>query len=294
MTTHIVSPFSPAFPAFSIVTVCLNAASALENALESVLAQSYPHLEYIVIDGGSTDGTREILDRYKDRLARVISEPDEGIYDAFNKGVELAAGDVVGLLNADDRYAPWALSAVAEAMREHPEIGVFYGKQVVIDEISRRWTVYPLGDPAGLPDSMCISHPAMFVRKSVYEKHGAFDASYKITGDWDFVLRLYRAGERFYPIDTVLTAFDNAGVSSVPSRRLLAENRRVYFRHLSLLSAAWKATRLELKYWGRKFLDTSGSYRLYSRYRDSRLLKVEISGTYTGSLKEVWDALGDR
>jgi glycosyltransferase involved in cell wall biosynthesis len=276
---------------FSVVTVCFNAAPTLERALESVLTQSYPHLEYIVIDGGSTDGTLQILDKYKDRLTRVISEPDGGIYDAFNKGIGLAAGDVVGLLNADDRYAPWALSAVAEAVRGRPENGVFYGKQAVIDAASFRWTVYPLGNPAQLPDSMCIPHPAVFVKKSVYEKHGAFDASYKVAGDWDFVLGLYLAGERFCPIDTVLVAFDNDGVSSVPSRQLLAENRRVYFRHLNFTSAALRTGKSELRYWGRKLLDVSGGYRTYARWRDERLLEVEASGAYKGSLDEVWDVL---
>jgi glycosyltransferase involved in cell wall biosynthesis len=278
------------FPIFSIVTVCLNAAPTVEQTLESVLAQSYPNLEYIVIDGGSTDGTLEILDKYKDRLTRVISEPDKGIYDAFNKGIGLAAGDIVGLLNADDRYAPWALSTVAEAARAHEEYEIFYGKSVVLDAELGRWTVYPLGNPARLPHSMCVSHPAMFVKKSLYERHG-FDASYKIAGDWDFALRLYRAGEGFYPIDTVLTAFSNAGISSIPSRRLLAENRRVYFRHLGWSSALWKAIRAELKYWGRRLLDVSGAYRAYARYRDERFLTVEASGIYTGSLGEVWDAL---
>jgi glycosyltransferase involved in cell wall biosynthesis len=279
------------FPIFSIVTVCLNAAPTVGQAIESVLAQSYPNLEYIVIDGGSTDETLKILDKYRNHLTRVISEPDKGIYDAFNKGAGLATGDIVGLLNADDRYAPWTLSTVAEAARAHSEYGIFYGKSVVLDAARRRWTVYPLGNPARLPNSMDISHPAVFVKKNIYEKHGAFDISYKITGDWDFALRLYRAGERFYPIDRVLTAFDNAGVSSVPSRQLFTENRRVYFRHLSFNSALWKTMRAELKYWGRKFLDVSGAYRTYARYRDKRLLKVEASGTYTGSLGEVWDVL---
>jgi hypothetical protein len=197
----------------------------------------------------------------------------------------------VGLLNADDRYAPWALSAVAEAARARPECGIFYGKQAVIDAASRRWTVYPLGDFARLPNNMCIAHPAMFVKKSVYEKHGTFDASYKIAGDWDFALGLYRAGECFCPIDTVLTAFDNAGKSSIPSRRLLAENRKVYFRHLSFPSALRKTVKAELKYLGRKALDVSGAYEIYARWRDKRLLTVEASGTYTGSLNEVWNVL---
>ncbi|MDR1979025.1 MAG: glycosyltransferase [Synergistaceae bacterium] len=281
-------------PVFSIVTVCLNAASTLRGTIESVLGQNYPHLEYIVVDGGSTDGTREILDRYKDRLAKAISEPDDGIYDAFNKGVELAAGEIIGILNTGDRYAPWALSTVAEAARAHPECGVFHGKLAVIDETLSRWTVYPLGNSARLPRNMSIAHPATFVRKKMYEKHGLFDAAYKIAGDWDFALRLYLAGERFCPIDTVLTAFDNAGVSSVPSKRLLAENRRVCFRHLRFTSALRETIKGELRYRGRKILDLLGGYRAYVRYRDKRLLKAEASGAYTGSLNEVWNALRDR
>ncbi|MDR2136683.1 MAG: glycosyltransferase [Synergistaceae bacterium] len=282
------SPFSQSF---SIVTVCLNAASTIEKTIESVLNQSYPNVEYIVVDGGSKDGTLEILEKYKSRLARLISEPDGGIYDAFNKGVALTTGEIVGILNADDCYAPWALSAVAESAGLHPECGVFYGKLAVIDEALRKWTVYPLGDPSRLLDRASIPHPSVFVRKNVYKQYGLFDDNYKIVGDWDFLLRLYLGEEGFCPIERVLTAFVNAGLSSVPSRRLLRENRKIYFQYLNFMSAMRKTVKLELVYWGRKILDVSGFYGTYARYRDRHILRVEASGPYAGSLEDVWSAL---
>ncbi|MCL2008963.1 MAG: glycosyltransferase [Synergistaceae bacterium] len=273
----------------SIITVCLNAADVLERTLGSVLDQGYPGLEYIVVDGGSTDGTPEIIGKYKTRLARVISEPDKGIYDAFNKGVALATGDVVGILNANDLYAPWTLASVAEAAYAHPEIGVFYGRMAVIDAALRKWTIYSPGNHDLLPDNMSIPHPAAFVRRNLYERHGLFDDSYSIAGDWDLMLRLYTAGERFRLIDKVLAAFDDAGVSSTPARRLAAENRRVYFRHLGFISALRKTIKMELRYCGRKVMDFTGAYRAYSRFRDNRILRVDASGTY--NIDAIWGEL---
>ena len=273
----------------SLITVCLNAAGVLERTLRSVLDQGWPRLEYIVVDGGSTDGTQEIIGRYKTRLARVISEPDRGIYDAFNKGVALATGDVVGILNANDLYAPWALAAVAEAADARPECGVFYGRAAIVDAAQRKWTIYSRspGSHKLLTNNMSIPHPAAFVRKSMYERYGLFDDSYTIAGDWDLMLRLYVAGERFRPIGKVLAAFDNSGVSSTPSRRLAAENRRVYFKHLDFISALRKTIKMELRYCGRKALDFMGAYRTYARFRDDKILRVDASGEYTGD--EMWE-----
>ena len=273
----------------SVITVCLNAAPVLERTLCSVLEQGYPWLEYIVVDGGSTDGTREVIGKYESRLARVISEPDKGIYDAFNKGVESATGDIIGILNANDLYAPCALATVAKEALSHPECGVFYGRVAVIDAALRKWTLYSPGNHERLTNNMCIPHPATFVRKSLYERHGLFDDGCAVAGDWDFMLRLYLAGERFRPIGKVLAAFDNAGVSSVPSRRLAAENRKVYFKHLNFISALWKTIKMELRYCGRKALDVMGVYRAYARFRDDKLLRVDASGTYTGD--DLWAEL---
>jgi glycosyltransferase involved in cell wall biosynthesis len=246
------------------------------------LDQNYPGLEYIVVDGGSTDGTQEIIARYRTRLARVISEPDKGIYDAFNKGVALAAGDVVGILNANDLYAPWTLATVAKMADAHPECGVFYGKIVGIDAARQKWMPGSLRNfnHELLTDHMSIPHAATFVRKRLYERHGLFDNSYAIAGDWDFVLRLYLAGERFCPVGKVLAAFDNAGISSVPTRRLAAEDRRVYFKHLGFISAVWKTINMELMYCRRKIMYALRNYR--DLYRSDKTLR---------SIDDIWAEL---
>jgi glycosyltransferase involved in cell wall biosynthesis len=281
--------------AITVITACLDAVRTVGATLRSVVSQDCPGLEYIVIDGGSTDGTLEVLERYRPFLAHLVSEPDKGIYDAFNKGLALATGEVIGILNADDQYAPWTLGTVAETSRLHPECGIFYGKLATVDEARRRWTVYPLGDHKRLSSCM-IAHPAAFVRKTLYERHGFFDESYKISGDWDLFLRFWLAGERFCPIDRVLTAFSSAGLSSRPSRLLVRENKRIYRKYrgrtADLSGAAYwrKTVRAELKYWGRKGLDLSGLYGLYSRCRDARILSTEGRGAYDGP-EALWDAV---
>ena len=278
----------------SIVTVCLDAAGTVEQAMDSVLSQTCPPFEYIVIDGGSTDGTREIIERYRPRLTHLVLEPDEGIYDAFNKGVARATGDVVGILNADDLYAPWALETVAEAYRQSPDPGVFYGKLAVVDEARCRWTVYPVGDHHRLTGRMSIAHPATFVARSVYDRHGLFDPSFRVSGDWDLMLRFFRWGVPFCPIDKVLTAFRNSGVSSAYSERLFMENRRIHKDALPPL-AAFKATlKMYLKRWGRRWIDDLGLSECYARYRDSRLLCAEVSGAFDGSFGRLWEALSHR
>jgi hypothetical protein len=142
-----------------------------------------------------------------------------------------------------------------------------------------------------------IAHPASFVRKSLYEKHGFFDADYKITGDWDLFLRFWLAGECFCPIDRVLTAFDNTGLSSRPSRCLVRENKAIYRKYrgrtpdLSGLAYWKKAVRAEWRYWVRRGLELSGLYYgLYSRYRDKRILHTEGQGVYD-SPESLWDAV---
>ena len=104
-----------AYPKITIITACLNAARTVEATIRSVLDQNYPNLEYIIIDGVSTDGTLEIVDKYEDKITKIVSEPDKGIYDAFNKGISLATGDLIGILNADDFYAPWTMTTIQKA-----------------------------------------------------------------------------------------------------------------------------------------------------------------------------------
>ena len=264
----------------TIITVSLNAVQTIEQTIRSVLDQSYPNLEYIIIDGGSTDGTLEIIDNYRKNLALVISERDDGIYSAFNKGLRRASGDLIGILNADDLYAPWTLNTIAETYTSHPDYDIFYGKVVVLDENRCRWTVYPLGDPCQLFDRMSISHPAVFATKKTYEINGLFDETYKIAGDWDFLLRCLQDGSRFYPIDKVLTAFRNEGVSSGMSSALRKENKLIYSRYLNTLTALQKNLKMELKYGARCLLEQIGMYGKYADYRDGNIICAERSGTY--------------
>ncbi|GHS88551.1 hypothetical protein AGMMS49957_10260 [Synergistales bacterium] len=273
---------------FSVITVCLNAADTIEETIFSVLNQNYPALEYIIIDGGSTDGTTDIIERHGER-AKIVSEPDGGIYDAFNKGLAIASGDMVGIINADDMYAPWTLRTVDEASRRHPEGGVFYGKMARLDRASRKWTVYPLRRHSELLNRM-IGHPAVFVRNSVYKKQGFFDDGYKLVGDWDFMLRLYKAGEIFCPIDKVLAAFGDNGASSRPSLLLANENMAIYQKYLPRFAALKKILKTEIKYWLRLGIDALGLYPAYARLRDKRLLSVEKSGLYSDA-KAMWEEI---
>lgn len=273
---------------FTIITVCLDAARTIAQSIESVLAQSRAADEYIVIDGGSTDGTREIIERYRSRLSHVIFEPDDGIYDAFNKGLSRASGDVIGILNADDMYAPWALATVEAALRDAKGVGVTYGKLAVVDEARRRWTVYPVGDHRRLRRCMSIAHPATFVTRETYERHGSFDTSFRVSGDWDLMLRFLEGGVTFQPIDATLTAFRNSGVSSAYSARRVEEDARIYRRYLSPMAARRAIFRMSMRRWGRWAIDALGLAEVYARHRDERLLHAEASGTFDGDVDALW------
>ncbi|MDR1741371.1 MAG: glycosyltransferase [Synergistaceae bacterium] len=272
----------------TVITVCLNAAESIEGTMLSVLGQDYPALEYIVIDGGSTDGTAEVVGRYRERLARFVSEPDGGIYDAFNKGIRLASGEIVGLLNAADCYAPWALRAVGDAA----EADVLCGKMAVIDEGRGRWTVYSrTGSGEEHLESHMLNHPAAFVRRSAYERYGLFDAGFKIAGDWDLMLRFSRGGAVFRPVDRVLTAVRGGGVSWRPSGLLLRENARVFARWLPPVRAALKTSAMYVRALGRVLLDATGAYRPYANLRDAAILPVEAEGQWSGEMGDIWDVV---
>lgn len=280
-------------PKITMITVCLNAAKTIEQTIRSVLGQDYPNLEYIIIDGGSTDGTLEIIDKYRERLSLVISEPDDGIYSAFNKGLRHATGDLIGILNADDFYAPWTLDTITKAYLDHPKYSIFYGKVVVLDEKRYQWIVYPLGDHTQLTDRMSIPHPTVFVTKKTYDVYGFFDEQYRIAGDWDLMLRFLRAGASFYPVNQVLTAFSNSGVSSGLSATLRKENKIIYLKYLNKFNASKKILKMELKYYARCLLRLTDTYNRYADYRDKNIICAEISGRYDSQLVFPWDLFNE-
>jgi glycosyltransferase involved in cell wall biosynthesis len=189
----------------SIITPSLNQAQFIERTIQSVLAQQWTPLEHIVLDGGSTDGTLDILKKYGAHL-RWISEPDKGQSDAVNKGIKMAAGDVVGWLNSDDIYYPGAVKLAAEFLAAHSELDAVYGMADYVaadDSIIDSYPTEPWHFPR-LKDVCFICQPALFLRRSVFERHGYLDTDLHYCMDYEYFLRLGRAGIRFGYLETKL------------------------------------------------------------------------------------------
>ena len=191
---------SLALPMISIITPCLNRVGFVEAAIESVLDQDYPKLEHIVVDGGSTDGTLDVLRRYEH--VRLISEPDEGVYDALNKGIAMARGEIIGHLNTDDLYEPHVLSEVARCFVENPDADMVCGGATVFEEDAEGGTAVVAKyserrDIALSVRNMTLGVPlsnARFVRKRFYDRVGVYDTRYRLAADRDFFLRAILAG----------------------------------------------------------------------------------------------------
>lgn len=177
----------------SIITVCYNSASTIEGTIKSVLDQDYKNVEYIIVDGGSTDGTLRILDRCKDKISHFVSEPDDGIYAAMNKGIKLSTGDIIATLNADDLYANESILRQMVEFMQRNDLDAAYGDIVYVDRnnthhITRFWRTgeYKRG---AFYYGWVIPHPTFFCRKQVFEKHGYFNEKFKVAADFELLLR---------------------------------------------------------------------------------------------------------
>jgi len=177
----------------SIITVCLNCAETIEDTIKSVLGQGYENTEYIFIDGGSTDGTLEIITKYKDRLSRVISESDNGIYDAMNKGIKLVTGDIVGFLNSGDFYADnTVITKMVEFMQTN-NLDAAYADLVYVDredtdKIVRFWKAgkYKKG---AFGRAWVPPHPTFFCCKDIFDRYGYFAEGFQVAADFELMLR---------------------------------------------------------------------------------------------------------
>ena len=209
----------------SVVTVCFNSAKTIEQTIRSVLGQSYNNIEYIVIDGGSTDGTVNIIKKYKNDIAYWVSEPDRGIYDAMNKGIAKATGDIIAFMNSDDWYAEGAIAAVVEAF-DRTDADVVYGHTILVNsEIQTLQNRPPLDH---IFNGMVFCHQAAFVRTKLM-KNNLFDISYKIVADYAFFLEMYLQGKNFFAIDTTIAYYQMGGYSSHPWK-LFQEAKRASLR----------------------------------------------------------------
>ena len=190
----------------SIITVALNNAEYIESCIQSVINQDYENIEYIVIDGGSTDGTIEIIKRYEDKINLWISEPDKGIYDAMNKGIKLATGEIIGMLNSDDFYAnDDVISTVVKEFQDKNVDSVFADLVFVKrDDPLRIIRYYKSSNfsPKKFAYGWMPAHTTFFARREVYEKYGAFKLNYKIAADYELLLRFlgkYRISYSYIP-----------------------------------------------------------------------------------------------
>jgi glycosyltransferase involved in cell wall biosynthesis len=229
-------------PLVSVVTPCLNAAQFIERTIDSVMAQDYPHIEYVVMDGGSTDATLAVLERYGSRL-RYFSGRDKGAADAINRGFLQSRGSIFAWLNADDVYLPGAVSAAVRCLRNAPDAAVVYGEGVWIDEKGSELGAYPTVspyDPAALERECCLCQPAAFIRREDFERAGMLDPSLQSAFDYDLWIRLSRAG-LFVATPEILAGsrmhVDNKSLGQ--RRQVFEESILVLRRRFGYVPARW-------------------------------------------------------
>jgi glycosyltransferase involved in cell wall biosynthesis len=183
----------------SIVTVCLNAAACIETAIKSVRAQTYPCIEHIIIDGGSTDGTLEILNRYRAGFAYLLSEPDRGIYHAMNKGINAATGDILFFLNADDCFVDDdTLTDVACVFSQHPTLEIVYGNLIWQVQGSRVRRKQPSMVTREYLAERTILHQTVFARPAVFVSTQGFSERYRVVSDYEWMLKVFLRDQRNY------------------------------------------------------------------------------------------------
>lgn len=216
-------------PHFSVITIVLNAEKTIERTIQSVLKQDYPDIEYVIIDGGSTDGTLKIIDKYKDRIAKVISEKDHGIADAFNKGIRNSTGKWIGILNADDWYDDGVLALIAS--RLHDDTDILTAKTRFWRGPKSSYIFH--ADPDKIELDTTIGHQSTFVKRSVYDRLGLYRVDLKYASDYDFFLKAKLAGMKFKNLDMVIANMQDEGVSDTQWKHVYAEVAQVQSQRLN-------------------------------------------------------------
>jgi glycosyltransferase involved in cell wall biosynthesis len=214
----------------SIITIAWNSAETIEDTIQSVIAQDYPDIEYIVVDGASTDGTKSIIEQYRNQIAHYVSEPDKGIYDAMNKGVNLSSGDIVGILNSDDFYADThVISDIVDEMKRTGADGIYadlvYVDRNATDKVKRYWRAgaYKHGK---FKRGWMPPHPTFFVKKSCYNQFGTYSLELKSAADYELMLRFIhkeRISVAYLP--RVITKMREGGESNVTLKNRIRANK---------------------------------------------------------------------
>lgn len=217
----------------SIITICYNIKDEIERTCQSIVAQTNQDFEWIVVDGGSTDGTKEILEKYKERINIFISEPDTGIYNAMNKGIKKASGEYLNFMNGGDSFAS---ADVIEKFynADIQNADVIYGNVNFIKKNSKKTLeIFPDCLDKLYFGHSCINHQSAFIKHSLFDKYGLYDEQYKIAADWEKWIVFAKNNCVFHHIDQVIADFRCDGISHTQKEKLRQENQKIISAHFS-------------------------------------------------------------
>jgi len=222
-------------PILSVITIVYNNAKDIERTMLSVLNQTYPSIEYIVVDGLSNDGTFEIIKKYEGRIAKFTSEKDEGIYDAMNKGLDLATGDYVIFMNSGDEF--YDIDTVAAVFASANDADIYYGETEMIDDVGqslgqRRHKAPKRFTWRGFNLGMSISHQAIYIKRSLIEP---YDRRYQLSADIDWIIRAAKKAKKIVNVNRYVAKYLVGGMSKTKHRQSLAERFDIMKRHYGLV-----------------------------------------------------------
>lgn len=218
-------------PKISIITVSFNSEHTIEETIKSVTSQNYPNLEYLIIDGGSKDNTLQIVDNYRDKIDFLISEPDNGISDAFNKGIKYATGEIIGIINSDDLLLPNALETIAK--HYNPDIDVYRGDLIVWNDLTGKKMLAISSEEHSLSifKKRSVCHPSTFITKRAYNKYGNYKVDFRYMMDDDLLARLYLNGCKFKHINIPLATFRLGGTTASNYKKKIKELECLYIEN---------------------------------------------------------------
>ena len=241
-------------PRISVITVTYNAEKVIENTLQSVFSQTYQHIEYIVIDGASKDQTRAMVEKYGNRIQTLISEPDQGLYDAMNKGIALATGDYLCFLNAGDSFHKEdTLEQLVQSIKESQLPDVLYGETALVNTQGGFLRMRRLSTPEELTwksfrQGMLVCHQAFFARRTLVEP---YNLSYRYSADFDWCIRVMKRAKNLHNTHLTLIDYLDEGMTTQNRKASLLERFRIMSHHYGLLSTVayhfWFIWRLFIK-----------------------------------------------
>jgi glycosyltransferase involved in cell wall biosynthesis len=215
----------------SIITVCYNSEKTIERTIQSVLSQNYSNIEYILVDGGSKDNTVQIIEKYKESIDQFVSEKDEGIYDAINKGILMSKGDIVGILNSDDIFSNQNIvSEVASVFIEKPQLDSIIGNIAFINDKDKIVRVYNSKNwtPNKFVFGFMPPHPSFYCKRELFQKLGEYKKDYKIAADYELLIRFLKIHQiSYYHLNTIMVYMNLGGVSTKGFKSTLLLNREV-------------------------------------------------------------------